>query len=97
MVGSGGLSHAPGAPEADRIDEPFDRAFLAMLERGAVDEILAIPPAQLDAAGFGAWEIRLWIAAMGAAHDRRARTLAYEPIQAWETGCAVALFEETRP
>lgn len=93
VLGSGGLSHAPGSPEADRIDESFDQEFLALLDQGAIEEILAIPPAKLDAAGFGAWEIRLWIAAMGAAHDRRARTLVYEPIQAWETGCAVAIFE----
>ncbi|WP_338616318.1 hypothetical protein [Pigmentiphaga sp. CHJ604] len=93
VLGSGGLSHAPGAAEADRLDETFDREFLSLLDRGATAEILAMPPARLDAAGFGAWEVRLWVAAMGAAHDRRPRTLAYEPIEAWDTGCAVAIFD----
>ncbi|MDX3904654.1 MAG: hypothetical protein QHC78_03065 [Pigmentiphaga sp.] len=93
VLGSGGLSHAPGAPEADTLDPDFDRYFLDLLDRNAVDKILAIPPERLDAAGFGSWEIRLWVAALGAAHDRRPRTLAYEPIVEWDTGCAVAIYE----
>ncbi|WP_296555573.1 hypothetical protein [Pigmentiphaga sp.] len=93
VLGSGGLSHAPGAAEADRLDEAFDREFLSMLDKGDLDGILSIPAARLDEAGFGAWEVRLWVAAMGAAHDRHPRTLAYEPIEAWDTGCAVAIFD----
>lgn len=93
VVGTGGLSHSPGGPDADRLDEDFDRAFLNLLDRNAVDEILSLSDQRIDAAGFGAWEIRLWIAALGAAHDRKPRTLAYEAVHAWETGCAVAVFE----
>ena len=93
VLGTGGLSHAPGAPEADRLDEAFDREFLHMLDRNAIEEVLAIPDSRLDEAGFGSWEIRLWIAALGVAHDRRPRTLAYEAVEAWDTGCAVAIFE----
>lgn len=93
VLGTGGLSHAPGAPEADQLDEAFDREFLAMLDRNAIEEVLSITDARLDAAGFGSWEIRLWIAALGVAHDRHPRTLAYEAIEAWDTGCGVAIFE----
>lgn len=93
VLGTGGLSHSPGAPEADQLDESFDRHFLELLDRNAVDELLAIPDARLDQAGFGSWEIRLWIAALGAAHDRTPRALAYEPVVAWDTGCAVAVFQ----
>jgi aromatic ring-opening dioxygenase catalytic subunit (LigB family) len=93
VLGTGGLSHAPGAAEADRLDEAFDRHFLDLLDRNAVDEVLSIPNARLDEAGFGTWEIRQWITALGAAHDRRPRTLVYEAIHAWDTGCAVSIYE----
>jgi hypothetical protein len=75
------------------LDPEFDRHFLTLLDRNAIDEILNIPNARLDQAGFGSWEIRLWASALGAAHDRRPRTLGYEPVHEWDTGCAVAVFE----
>jgi aromatic ring-opening dioxygenase catalytic subunit (LigB family) len=93
VIGTGGLSHAPGSAEADTLDPDFDREFLALLDRNAIDEILAIPDTRLDAAGFGSWEVRLWATALGAAHDRKPRSLAYEPVLEWDTGCAVAIFE----
>ncbi len=93
VLGTGGLSHAPGAAEADRLDEEFDRDFLGRLDRNAVDEILSMPNARLDAAGFGSWEIRQWVTALGVAHDRKPRTLAYEAVVEWDTGCAVAIYE----
>lgn len=93
VLGTGGLSHAPGTAEADQIDEAFDREFLRRLDRNAIIELLALSDDALDAAGFGAWEIRQWITALGTAHDRKPRTLVYEPIVAWDAGCAVAVFE----
>lgn len=93
VLGTGGLSHAPGAAEADTLDPEFDRHFLSLLERNAIDEVLALPNERIDAAGFGAWEIRQWITALGAAHDRKPRTLAYEAVYEWDTGCAVAIYE----
>ena len=93
VIGTGGLSHSPGAAEADTLDPEFDRHFLDLLDRNAVDELLSIPDERVDAAGFGAWEIRLWVAALGVAADRTPRTLNYEPMHAWDTGCAVAVYE----
>jgi aromatic ring-opening dioxygenase catalytic subunit (LigB family) len=93
VLGTGGLSHAPGAAEADELNPEFDLHFLSLLDRNAVSELLAISNKRLDAAGFGTWEIRQWITALGAAHDRKPRTLVYEDIHAWDTGCAVALYE----
>jgi aromatic ring-opening dioxygenase catalytic subunit (LigB family) len=93
VLGTGGLSHAPGAAEADDLDPDFDRYFMSLLDKAAVDEILAIPNARLDAAGFGSWEIRQWVTALGAAHDRKPRSLVYEPIVEWDTGCAIAVYE----
>jgi aromatic ring-opening dioxygenase catalytic subunit (LigB family) len=91
VVGTGGLSHAPGSADAGRIDTEFDRDFLAMLASRPLDA-LAIGDDRIDAAGFGAWEIRQWITALGAAGGGKAEVLAYEPIEAWETGCAAAVF-----
>lgn len=93
VLGTGGLSHAPGAAEADQLDPEFDRHFLSLLDRNAVDEVLALPNERIDAAGFGAWEIRQWVTALGAAHDRKPRTLAYEAVHEWDTGCAIAVYE----
>jgi aromatic ring-opening dioxygenase catalytic subunit (LigB family) len=93
VLGTGGLSHAPGAAEADKLDPEFDRFFLSLLDRNAVKELLAIPDERLDSAGFGSWEVRQWVTALGAAHDRKPRTLCYESIPEWDTGCGVAVYE----
>lgn len=93
VLGTGGLSHSPGAAEADELDPEFDRHFLSLLDRNAVDELLDMPNGRIDQAGFGTWEIRQWITALGAAHDRRPRSLAYEAIMGWDTGCGAAIYE----
>jgi aromatic ring-opening dioxygenase catalytic subunit (LigB family) len=92
VVGTGGLSHSPGAPEAGRIDEGFDRDFLHMLRHAQVGQILDLPDDRVDRAGFGAWEIRQWVTALGASSGAPAKVLAYEPVVPWETGCGVARF-----
>jgi protocatechuate 4,5-dioxygenase beta chain/2,3-dihydroxyphenylpropionate 1,2-dioxygenase len=93
IIGTGGLSHSPGAPEAEDLDEAFDRYFLSLLDAGDDEAILNIPSDRLDKAGFGTWEIRQWVTTMGAVRGRRGRSLAYEPVKEWDTGCAVAVFE----
>ncbi|VTY37544.1 2,3-dihydroxyphenylpropionate/2,3-dihydroxicinnamic acid 1,2-dioxygenase [Xylophilus ampelinus] len=91
VVGTGGLSHAPGSADAGRIDSEFDREFLEMLRTRPMDA-LAISDERMDAAGFGTWEIRQWITALGAAGGGSAEVLAYEAVEAWETGCGAAVF-----
>lgn len=93
VIGTGGLSHAPGAAEAQTLDPEFDRYFLSLLDRNAVTELLEVSNERIDEAGFGTWEIRQWITALGIAHDRKPRTLVYESIHAWDTGCAAAIYE----
>lgn len=91
VVGTGGLSHAPGSADAGRIDSEFDRDFLETLRTRPMD-VLGIADERIDAAGFGAWEIRQWVTALGAAGGGKAEVLAYEPVEAWETGCGAAVF-----
>jgi hypothetical protein len=93
VVGAGGLSHWIGTPRVGDIEEEFDRWFLDRLERGAIDELLDLPDAEIELAGNGAHEIRSWLAVAGAAAPANARTLAYEPVYPWITGMAVSRFE----
>ncbi|AXK83143.1 hypothetical protein DW352_23060 [Pseudolabrys taiwanensis] len=92
VIGTGGLSHSPGAAEAYDLDPEFDQEFLALLDSDNPKAILDIPASRLDRAGFGTWEVRLWAIALGATKGRPARTLSYAPIKAWQTGCAVSVF-----
>jgi hypothetical protein len=93
VLGTGGLSHAPGSPNSDVIDTDFDTEFLRRLASKRPAAILDFPSERIDAAGFGAWEIRQWATALGAAGCASATVLAYEPVLAWETGCAAVVFE----
>lgn len=93
VIGSGGLSHSPGVPEGDRIDGVFEREFLSFLEKGDHESIVSLPKERIDAAGFGTWEIRLWVTVLGAVPERKGHILAYEMIREWQTGCAVVVFE----
>ncbi|MGA8615211.1 MAG: hypothetical protein WB760_26740 [Xanthobacteraceae bacterium] len=92
ILGTGGLSHHPGAPEMGEVDENFDREFLHKLEMMNVDSILSMPKERIDNAGFGAWEIRQWLTVAGAVPELRGQTLTYEAMREWDTGCAVTLF-----
>jgi aromatic ring-opening dioxygenase catalytic subunit (LigB family) len=92
VLGTGGLSHAPGSPDNGRIDVDFDRWFLERLAARDIEALLELSNERIDAAGFGAWEVRTWIAALGAAAVLEPEVLTYEPLAAWETGVAAAVF-----
>ncbi|MEU8801299.1 hypothetical protein [Spirillospora sp. NPDC048819] len=78
------------------INPDFDRDFLDLIETGQADRICAVGTEELEReAGNGAQEIRTWLlmaAALGHAPGRR---LAYEPIDDWLTGMAVAVLDPT--
>jgi aromatic ring-opening dioxygenase catalytic subunit (LigB family) len=92
LVGAGGLSHTVGMPGMGRIDVAFDRWFLDRLAAGEVEAVLRLTDAEVERAGNGTHEIRSWLTVAGAALDRRARVLAYEPIAAWVTGMGVVTY-----
>jgi aromatic ring-opening dioxygenase catalytic subunit (LigB family) len=93
LVGGGGLSHFVGEPRVGDIDEEFDRWFLRHLESGNLDELLDLPNDELAEAGNGTGEVRAWVAVAGAARDKKARVLSYEPIYPWINGMGVVTFE----
>ena len=94
ILGTGGLSHWPAMPESGRIGLDFDRRFLDAFLGGRLDTFLRYPREALEAeAGPGGHEIRTWIAVAAAAGEARRSLLAYQPVPAWSTGCAVAALE----
>jgi 2,3-dihydroxyphenylpropionate 1,2-dioxygenase len=94
LLGTGGLSHWPAMPEAGRIGVDFDQRFLEAFLGGRIETFLRYPRERLEAeAGPGGHEIRTWIAVAGVAGDGQGTLLAYQPVPAWSTGCAVAALE----
>jgi hypothetical protein len=85
-------------PESGQIGVDFDRRFLDAFISGRMENFLRYPKDRLEAeAGPGGHEIRTWIAVAGAAGGAAGRLLAYQPVPAWSTGCAVAALEIDAP
>jgi len=93
IMASGGLSHDPGTPSAGTIDQQFDQNFLSAFLANDEQRLRAYTDESIRPAGFGANEIRNWVAAAGAVPGWRGRLLAYEAVPAWSTGCAMAVLE----
>jgi aromatic ring-opening dioxygenase catalytic subunit (LigB family) len=90
LVATGGISHAIGTPDAGRIDPEWDAWFLELFAAGDVEALDAITQEELErGAGFGAGEVRCWMAVLGATGALGARPLLYEPVQAWITGISL--------
>ncbi|WP_025737499.1 hypothetical protein [Mycobacterium genavense] len=93
VVGCGGLSHWPGTTQMGRINEQFDREFLALLSAG--DGGYAATWSNdyiIEQAGNGGLEIRNWIFAAAAIGDAGGAALYYEPIKPWATGMSAFAF-----
>lgn len=89
VIATGGLSHRPGEPRAGEIDSDFDRAFLDAFCAADRQRLCAYTHDEAARAGFGAQEIRMWIALSGATPGWTGTVLAYEPVRQWSTGCSV--------
>ena len=89
LLGAGGLSHWPGMAEAGRMSPEWDTALLNALTAGQREVLWSPPTVGAQDAGPGAEEIRAWTVVGAALPDARAEVLAYEPVEAWATGCAV--------
>lgn len=93
LVATGGLSHSVGTPRAGDIDVEFDSKFLEAIRRGEGSTLASLTHDELEMAGNGTHEVRNWLCALGAAGDRPADLVVYEPVQAWATGCGAALWK----
>jgi aromatic ring-opening dioxygenase catalytic subunit (LigB family) len=87
LIGTGGLSHRVGTPDAGEITVEFDEQFLEAVRRGDGSKLAQLSHEDLARAGNGAHEIRNWLSVMGAVGDRPADLVFYEPVVAWATGC----------
>jgi 2,3-dihydroxyphenylpropionate 1,2-dioxygenase len=68
------------------VNADWDRWFLDTLASGDLEQVFAIPDAELQArAGNGAHEVRTWLAALGA-WGGPVVSLSYEPVRKWVTG-----------
>jgi aromatic ring-opening dioxygenase catalytic subunit (LigB family) len=94
ILGTGGLSHWPAMPDSGRIGTDFDQRFLDAFLSGRIATFLRYPRERLETeAGPGGHEIRTWITVAATAGDRPGTLLAYQPVPAWSTGCAVAVLD----
>ena len=91
LLATGGLSHWPAMLEAGKINVEFDQEFLRLFEEGRAKEFARNTDSEVESqAGPGAHETRTWMVLAGALEGMKGEILAYEPVKAWATGCAVA-------
>ena len=93
ILATGGISHDLATPRMGMVNESFDRELLALLERGASDEAVAYAAAHVHEAGNGAEEVRMWLAAMGAANGQRFHTRYYRAVTGWYTGIGLGAWK----
>jgi 2,3-dihydroxyphenylpropionate 1,2-dioxygenase len=93
LVGAGGISHWPATPDSGRINEAWDREFLASWARNDRAAMLSYTDeATYRDAGQGGFEIRAFIAVAAAACGR-GTIQHYRPIPIFAVGCTVASME----
>jgi aromatic ring-opening dioxygenase catalytic subunit (LigB family) len=92
LIGTGGLSHWPATPNSGKINEAWDREFLARWAANRCDDLLSYSDAEIYRdAGQGGFEIRTFIAVAGAAEGATGEVLFYRPIPAFAVGCTAAV------
>ena len=97
LVGTGGISHWPATPDSGKINELWDRDFLARWERNDRDELLDYTDLDVYAdAGQGGFEIRTFIAVSAATQGAHGTVHFYEPIPIFAVGCVTATYDLTR-
>jgi aromatic ring-opening dioxygenase catalytic subunit (LigB family) len=90
IVGTGGISHWPATPDSGKINEPWDREFLARWSGNDKDAMLSYSDAETYRdAGQGGFEIRTFISIAAAARGRGS-VQYYRPIPIFAVGCTIA-------
>ena len=90
IVGTGGISHWPATPDSGKINEAWDREFIARWSANDKAAMLSYSDeATYRDAGQGGFEIRTFIAIAAAARGR-GNVQHYRPIPIFAVGCTVA-------
>lgn len=93
VIGTGGISHWPATPDSGKINEPWDRAFLAQWATQDKSGMLSYSDeATYAEAGQGGFEIRTFIAAAAAAGGA-GKVHYYQPIPIYAVGCTIATMD----
>lgn len=86
VLATGGLSHDVGTPRMGRLNDAFDRTFLAKLEQGGPHDAADYATEHVNMAGNGAEEVRNWLVAHGIAKCAPFETYYYRGMEQWYTG-----------
>lgn len=90
LIGTGGISHWPATPDSGKINEAWDREFMARWSRNDRQALLSYTNAETYRdAGQGGFEIRTFIAAAAAAGGRGTVHFC-KPIPIFAVACTVA-------
>lgn len=93
LVGTGGISHWPATPDSGRINEGWDREFLARWEANDRAALTSYSDEETYRdAGQGGFEIRTFVATAAAARGR-GTVHHYEPIPIFSVGCTTGSME----
>jgi hypothetical protein len=91
LVATGGISHWPATPDSGKINEAWDREFLARWSANDRDALLSYTDAEIYRdGGQGGFEIRTFIAAAAAAKGARGKIEFCEAIPIFAVSCTVA-------
>jgi aromatic ring-opening dioxygenase catalytic subunit (LigB family) len=94
LVGTGGISHWPATPDSGKINEAWDRDFLARWCANDRDALLDYDDVgTYRDAGQGGFEIRTFLTVSAAARGAEGTVHFYEPIPIFAVGCTVASYE----
>ena len=89
ILATGGISHDLATPRMGMVNEAFDQEFLRLLEAGDTAGVVKYSTEHVHEAGNGAEEIRMWLAAMGAADGARFHRHYYRAVPNWYTGIGI--------
>ncbi len=92
IIATGGISHWPATPNSGKINEQWDKAFLAKFEGNDKQALLAYTDEETHRdGGQGGFEIRTFIALAAATQDRVVKVEYYQPIPIYAVGCTIAI------
>ena len=93
LLGTGGISHWPATPDSGKINEAWDRAFLARLMRQDRAALIAYTDEETYRdGGQGGFEIRTYIATAAAARGPGELQYYTAELPLFAVGCTVARF-----
>ncbi len=93
IVGTGGISHWPATPDSGKINEAWDRDFMARWSRNDKCALLAYTDAEIYRdAGQGGFEVRTFISIAAAARGRGA-IRHFQPIPIFSVTCTLGVME----